>query len=501
MSNILNSTFSSIYRKVFMKYISILFLLTNISFANICDEHFSNQKSPAQIEKDHLNSISRFQLATDGLRKFSKQILTASQISARQKARLLNSYLEMSTDYGLFYTQFKRLFLEAELSYYTMINIEKRMIKIKEIQSGLLDPHFNWGNFDQFISEHGLTFSLAKTSENAKIFLEKTVLKYKKDLEKAQKVFVNNYDDYVVVKYSLEETVNSSTAKAEIKEMAKNVSKNLGITDDELKLYPYLLSEQRTEGFTKLTPTEVKNFMESNIDLKNQLWKHRFKDQLGATLQYMIVHGKYHQKLIHSLNGYVPTSNVAFRTLKKLLGKITKDLVNYETHVHYAGFVGMQVHPGTIGKSLDDQMKVLLNANAHSPDADGYLIALARNVDAKETFNRLKKHAESKEEYKEIFKSMEEAEVKANLIGDLPLDQDRSFLARLPLYAAEMAFVWTLYEYFLVSEEEEKPIIDVTTEEGKKLLESLSKKSLEELESDPTIKLIIDKLEKDTLHK
>lgn len=480
-----------------MQKVIWLLLFSQLSYANICDEGYLPIKNPAEIEKDHLTSISRYQLGTDVLRKFSKQILTSTQISARQQARILNSYLEMSTDYGLFYTQFKRLFIKAELSYYTLLNLENRIVQLNQFASQLKAGNFPWEKLDNFCEKYGLIFNQARDENGVKLFLDKVISNYEKEMKEAKNIFVSSYDDYQTVRYSLDETVKSEVVDEKIKTMAQNVGKNLGVTDDELKLYPYLLREQTAGEFTKVTTLDMKNYMESHLELKHLVWKVRFKHQIRSTVEYLVVHGKYHQRLLNKANSFIPTSNVVFRGLKTILSKVTREFVDYEMHSLYAGYVGMQVHPGTLAKPIEDQIKVLKNANAHSNVADEYLIALARNVDGRETFDKIKKYVETHEDYKDLFKSMQEAETKADIIGDLALDQDKSLFARLPMYVAEMAFVWTLYEYF-AGDSADAPKLELTTEEGKKLLNYLSNKKMEDLESDPTVKLILKKLGRDT---
>jgi hypothetical protein len=128
------------------------------------------------------------------------------------------------------------------------------------------------------------------------------------------------------------------------------------------------------------------------------------------------------------------------------------------------------------------------------------MIALARSVDGRQTWESLKKFAASTDAYTDVIKRMETAEVEARILGDMKIGKGGLILANLPIYAIEVGAVWVAYEYLKIGDvsKEEILFLEPETEEARALEDSLhTKLSEEQLDKDKSLDTLRIQLEED----
>jgi hypothetical protein len=474
-------------------WIISLLVVSHSVYGFQCKLNYQN-KTPAVLEAENLASIQKYTKKIDKMRLSMDQALSTSQINGRNQVRVLNSYLSFSEDRGLLYGQFKKLFVDTEISYLKIINFEKRLKELDELQ---LMARTKFDDFDHKIlqekcEQYGLG-NAPQTQSEIINFLDNTAHTYQREVFDAQKIFIKNYDDYMSVRFGMDDMLKANELTEEMKLKIQAVSKKLGIGDDEIKAYKYLFHEQQGK-FNGINELELKTLMNENLTLKKELWENRYKKQVGSYITHLILKARIHSRLVSLASSKIPASNKYFKGLKKVLSSFTKDIIDFEMHTRYSGFISLQINPGSVSKSMDNQIKLLMEANAHSLNPDEYLVALSRSIDGKETFKNLKNYMQDKPEFADLFKRMEEAEKEARVLGDLKIGKGSSIVSNIPFYIFEIASIWAVYEYFDFQVFTTDP--GVLSEEGSEFVKILNKDDDEDkLDSNPRIKYFRDSLQ------
>jgi hypothetical protein len=479
----------------------ILFIPFQNSFAIKCNIHFDKKLSPAELEAKYMKDIGKSSNRVDKMREAQGQILTQSAIAARNQVRLLNSYLNVTSDPGLLYAQFKSLFFKSESGFLKYKNFTKRITDFEDLKKKVL-ADFDTVNHEEWAKKFEL-YGLGvypKTKNELVKSLDSHILNYQNEILLSSNDLISQFDNYLGVRFGLDEIIESPQASNELKEAALKAKSRLSLDENDFNSYPYVFAEQRSSPFNGITQKEFKELVDQNLELKSRLWDHRQKQEVLGLTQHVILKARLHSKIINYVNQKIPNTNAFYKKLRQILARYTKDITDYEMQQKHSGFIALQLSPAATSKSLDEQMKLFLNSNAHSDPADQYMIALARSVDGRQTWESLKKFAASTDAYTDVIKRMETAEVEARILGDMKIGKGGLILANLPIYAIEVGAVWVAYEYLKIGDvsKEEILFLEPETEEARALEDSLhTKLSEEQLDKDKSLDTLRIQLEED----